>query len=148
MKVNGKHKFDEPIAKIWDSINQPVNLEKSIPGCQKLVETEPDTYEAILQVGISAVKGTYKGNVRVREKVYPNSYKLSMSGEGAPGYVKGEVKIELQAEGEGRTLLSYDGDLEVGGLIATIGQRMIGGVAKLIIGQFFKNMEKRLQELT
>lgn len=122
----------------------PATLEKAIPGCDKLTEREPGKYDLLLKIGISAVKGTYTGKAEVADLEPPRRYRLIIEGSGAPGFVKGEADIELSEEGE-KTLVTYRGEAQVGGLIAGVGQRLIGGVAKMLLGQFFKNMEKALK---
>jgi carbon monoxide dehydrogenase subunit G len=144
MKIEGKHKFNAPLEKVWEALTGPASLEKAIPGCEKLTEQEPGKYDLLLKIGISAVKGTYHGKAEVADSEPPRRYRLIMEGSGTPGFVKGEADIELSEEGE-RTLVTYHGEGQVGGLIAGVGQRLIGGVAKMLLGQFFKNMEKGLK---
>ncbi len=57
--------------------------------------------------------------------------------------MKGEGTVDLEPQGD-RTLLRWSGDIQVGGLIAGVGQRMLGGVGKMLIGQFFKCLEQQL----
>ena len=144
MKIEGKHKFRASQEKVWEVLTGPATLEKAIPGCDKLTEREPGKYDLLLKIGISAVKGTYNGKAEVADPEPPKRYRLIMEGSGNPGFVKGEADIELSQEGE-RTLVTYHGEAQVGGLIAGVGQRLIGGVAKMLLGQFFKNMEKVLK---
>ena len=144
MKLEGKHKFKASQEKVWEALTGPASLEKAIPGCEKLTEQEPGKYELLLKIGISAVKGTYSGKAEVADPEPPRQYRLIMEGSGSPGFVKGEADIALSEEGE-KTLLNYRGEAQVGGLIAGVGQRLIGGVAKMLLGQFFKNIEKGLK---
>jgi carbon monoxide dehydrogenase subunit G len=144
MKIEGKYKFKAPQDKVWEALTGPASLEKAIPGCDKLTEQEPGKYDLVLKIGISAVKGTYSGKAEVADPEPPNRYRLIIEGSGTPGFVKGEANIELSEEGE-KTLVTYNGEGQVGGLIAGVGQRLIGGVAKMLLGQFFKNMDKGLK---
>jgi carbon monoxide dehydrogenase subunit G len=57
--------------------------------------------------------------------------------------MQGDMAIDLQ-ENNGGTVLKYSTDAKVGGLIASIGQRMLNGVAKMMVDQFFKKMESFL----
>jgi carbon monoxide dehydrogenase subunit G len=114
-----------------------------MPGCENLKEIAPDQYEATMKVGIASVKGTYKGKVSIKDKQAPSHYILSGEGAGAPGFMQGDMSIDLQ-ENDGGTILKYSTDAKVGGLIASIGQRMLNGVAKMMVDQFFKKMESFL----
>ena len=143
MKVEGKHKFQASQEEIWDLFNDKKHLEKAIPGCEKMDEREPGKYDVLLKIGIAAVKGTYSGKVEVVDPEPPNRYRLIGEGSGSPGFVKGEAIIELSQQDQ-HTIVSYQGEMQVGGLIAGIGQRMIRGITKMMVGQFFKKMEKEL----
>ena len=146
MKVEGTHTFKAPADRVWDLLTNPTNLQKALPGCEALEEREPGKYDARLKIGIAAVKGTYLGKVEIAEPEPPKRYRLMGEGSGSPGFVKGEATIELSPEGQ-TTVVSYRGEMQVGGLIAGVGQRLIGGVAKMMLGQFFKNMEKELKSI-
>ena len=141
MKIEGKYTFKASQQKVWETFNSVEHLQGALPGCEKLVETEPGKFDVFLKIGISAVKGKYKGKFEIADPQPPNSYKLIGQGKGLPGYVKGEAVISLSQEGED-TILSYNGDVQVGGLLAGIGQRMIGGISKMMLEQFFKSMDK------
>lgn len=143
MKIEGTYTFKATQQKVWETFNSVEHLQAALPGCEKLEETEPGKFDVYLKIGISAVKGKYKGRFEIADPQPPNSYKLIGGGKGLPGYVKGEAIISLAQEGE-NTILSYDGDVQVGGLLAGIGQRMIGGISKMMLEQFFKSMDKVL----
>ncbi len=144
MKIEGKHKFQASQEQIWDLFMDQRHLEKALPGCEKMEEREPGKFEVLLKIGIAAVKGTYRGKMEVVDPDPPKRYRLIGEGSGSPGFVKGEAVIELSQEDQD-TIVSYQGEMQVGGLIAGIGQRMIGGIAKMMVGQFFKKMEKELK---
>jgi carbon monoxide dehydrogenase subunit G len=97
-----------------------------------------------MKVGVAAVKGTFEGKVRLGDKRPPESYRMAVEGSGGPGFVRGEATITL-AEIEGGTRVSYSADVQVGGLIAGVGQRMLGGVSKMMTDQFFTRMGQLLQ---
>ncbi|GIX47027.1 MAG: hypothetical protein KatS3mg131_1238 [Candidatus Tectimicrobiota bacterium] len=145
MKLNGTHTLPAPQEKVWAFLMDPQAIVKVIPGCEKLEATAPDTYQATLSLGIAAVRGTYSGAVQLLDKEPPSRYRLVLEGNGTAGFVKGEALVELQPQ-DGHTLLRYDADVQVGGLIANIGQRMIGGVAKMLIGQALKKLEQELAQ--
>ena len=140
MKIEGSYKFNAPREKVWQVLLDPKVMAQCIPGCEGLNEIGPDQYEATMKVGIAAVKGNYKGKVTIKDKQPPSHYVLSGEGSGGPGFMQGDVAIELE-ENNGRTILKYATDAKVGGLIASIGQRMLGGVAKMMVDQFFKKIE-------
>ena len=140
MQIDGSYTFNAPRERVWQVLLDPKIMAQCMPGCESMNETGPDHYEATMKVGIASVKGTYKGKVSIKEKQAPSHYVLSGEGSGGPGFMQGDVSIDLE-EKDGRTVLQYSTDAKVGGLIASIGQRMLNGVAKVMVDQFFRKME-------
>jgi uncharacterized protein len=140
MKVEGTHVFKARRDKVWEALLNPKVIAQCVPGCEELKEIAPDHYEATMKVGVAGVKGTYKGKIILADKRPPTHYILRGEGSGSPGFLKGDVTIDLE-EQNGETVLRFSTDAKVGGLIAGIGQRMVGGIAKMMVDQFFKKME-------
>ena len=138
MKVEGAYSFPGPPQKVWDLLLDPESLRACIPGVETLTETSPDHWDAVMRVGVAAIKGTYKGKVAIVDKAAPNGYTLQVEGSGGPGFVKGSAKISLHADGDNATRVAVDGDGQVGGMLAGVGQRMLPGVAKMLMNQFFE----------
>jgi len=144
MKIEGTYTFSAPQERVWEVFNTPQHLQEALPGCEKLEEREPGKFDVYLKIGIAAVKGSYKGKMEIADAEPPHRTRLIGEGKGLPGFVKGEASIQLTPQDQD-TLISYQGDVQVGGLLAGVGQRMIGGVAKMLLEQFFKNMQKILK---
>jgi carbon monoxide dehydrogenase subunit G len=142
MKVEGAYTFPGQPQQVWDLLLDPESLRACIPGVESLTETSTDHWDAVMKVGVAAIKGTYKGKVGIVEKQPPTSYTLQVEGSGGPGFVKGSAKISLEAEGDG-TRVKVDGDGQVGGMLAGVGQRMLPGVAKMLMNQFFECLINR-----
>jgi len=143
MKVEGVYTFPGQPAQVWALLLNSDSLRACIPGVETLTETSPDHFDAVMRVGVAAIKGTYKGKVAIVDKQEPNAYTLQVEGSGGPGFVKGTAKISLTAEGDG-TKVSVDGDGQVGGMLAGVGQRMLPGVAKMLMNQFFDCLRARM----
>lgn len=147
MEVTGEHKFDAPREAVWKALLDPKALQASMPGCEKFEEVGPSSYDLTIKVGIAAIKGTYSGNVRVADPVENQSYRLVVQGSGKPGTVQGDATLSL-SDAAGGTLVKYVGDVKAQGAIARLGSRLLGGAAKLMIGQFMKAMEKQVEGRT
>lgn len=143
MKIEGRYILNAPRQRAWEVLLDTGIIAQCIPGCEGFHEIAPDQYEAVMKVGIASVKGTYKGKVAIKDKREPSHYVLSGEGSGGPGFLRGELTIDLDDQ-DGKTLLKYSTDAQVGGLIAAIGQRMLNGVAKMMVDQFFKKVESFL----
>jgi len=144
MKIEGSHDVPAPRQKVWDAFLDPRQLQKAIPGCEKLEAVGADEFKATLKIGVAAVKGTFEGKVRLSDRKPPESYRLAAEGSGGPGFVKADTLITL-SDIAGGTRVSYSADVQVGGLIAGVGQRMLGGVSKMMADQFFGKMSDLLR---
>ena len=143
LKIEGQYTFNAPRERVWQVLLDPKVLAQCMPGCESMTEVAPDQFEAVMKVGVASVKGTYKGKVSIKDKQPPAHYVLSGEGSGGPGFMQGDVSIDLD-EANGQTLLKYSTDAKIGGLIASVGQRMLNGVAKMMVDQFFKKVETHI----
>jgi carbon monoxide dehydrogenase subunit G len=137
MKVSGEAVLHAPIDDVWQAINDPAVLVRTIPGCERLEATGPDAYRMVVSAGVAAIRGTYSGDVALHDQQPPTSFVMTASGAGGPGTVRTDVAVTLAEDGPGVTRLRYDADAEVGGMVAGVGQRMLAAVAKKTAGEFF-----------
>jgi uncharacterized protein len=143
MKVSGTSILNAPRERIWQSLNDPAFLKLCLPGCESMEAIGPDQYQAILTVGIAAVKGKYTGTVTLSEKEPPQRFTMRVEGKGPGGFMQGTGVLELAEDPQG-TKVTYQGDVQVGGPIASVGQRLLEGAAKMMVGQFFTAVNKQL----
>ena len=144
MKLEGTYEVPAPRKKVWEAFLDPKMLKKAIPGCEKLEAIGPDEYKATMKIGVGGVKGTFEGKVKLTDKQPPDSYKMAVEGSGGPGFIRGETVITLSDQDSG-TRVSYTADVQVGGLIASVGQRMLGGVSRMMADKFFNRMGELLE---
>jgi uncharacterized protein len=145
VKVEGQYTINAPIDRVWAQLLDPKGLQACIPGCEKLESTGEDAYEATLKVGVAAVKGTYQGKVSIADKDAPNRYKMLVEGSGGPGFVRGEAVVELSSKDANSTVVKVMGDGQVGGTLAGVGQRMLPGIAKMLMNDMFNCVKKRIE---
>lgn len=143
MDISGSYTFAAPIDRVWDLLLDPARFTSCIPGCDKFEQDGEDRYKVRLTVGMSAITGTYDGTVVLAEKNPPSSYRLTVEGQGRPGFVKGNVTVTLRAEGE-TTVVDVNGSVQTGGPIARLGQRLIGGVSKMMQDKFFNCLQGKI----
>ena len=144
MKVVGKYSFQVGRDVVWTRLLEPDVLAGCIPGCQQFEEVGDDLYDVVLKVGIGAISGTYTGRVSVTERDQPASFKMLVEGKGRGGNIRGEGLLSL-AEHKGQTELIVDGDAQVTGLIARVGQRLLGSASKMMMDQFFGCMKAKVE---
>ncbi|HEY8394352.1 MAG TPA: carbon monoxide dehydrogenase subunit G [Thermaerobacter sp.] len=145
MQLSGTQKIAAPVQTVWECLNDRDVLARCTPGCKELVQVDEDHYEATLELGIAAIRGKYKGRLAIEDKVPPSHYRLRIEGQGGPGFVTASLNLDLEPHGD-ETLLKYQGEAQVGGPVASIGQRVLGGVAKMIMGQFFGALAREIEQ--
>ncbi len=145
MELSGEHTFNAPREVVWRTMLDPDVLRECLPGCQRLEQVGDDEFEATMKAGIAAIRGTFNGNVKITDKVEPESYTMHISGKGPQGQVKGEAKITLTEQGD-QTVVSYHGTGNVTGMLSRVGARLIQPAAQMVAGQFFKDLEKKTIE--
>ncbi|HEV2422201.1 MAG TPA: carbon monoxide dehydrogenase subunit G [Candidatus Acidoferrales bacterium] len=138
MKVEGAALLPASRERVWRSLTSPDFLAKCLPGAQELKPDGPGRYKVSLKMGIAAFSGKFEGAVRLADEKAPESFQMSVEGRGAPGFMKGEGTIALRENQKtNQTEVRYSGEAQVGGVIASVGNRMIEAAAKKIIQQFF-----------
>ena len=136
MKLEGIHELEATRERVYQSLVNPDVLQRCIPGCQRLERTGENTFAATIKAGVGSIKGVFDGNVRLEDLREPDHFRIVVDGKGPPGFLKGAGDLDLQQEGA-ITKVKYAGDVQVGGTIAGVGQRMIQGTAKMMAAQFF-----------
>lgn len=136
MKITGSYTVDAPRQAFWDALQDPAVLARTLPGCESLEVLGDDAYAATVTAGVASIKGTYTGKVQLRDKQPPESYRLTAEGAGAPGTIRADAEVRLETDGD-TTIVHYEADAVVGGMIGGVGQRMIAGAARRTAGEFF-----------
>lgn len=146
LEIAGERPLPVGKAELWRLLNDPDVLAKIIPGCNAVERVSEDRYRMGLKLQVANVSGEYMGEVEIRDKCEPHRYVIAVSGEGSIGFMRGEAAIDLEERGEAAALLRFAGKAEVGGVVAGVGQRMLGGVAKFLVGRFFKLLELHIDQ--
>jgi carbon monoxide dehydrogenase subunit G len=146
LELKGEQALPVSQAELWRLLNDPDVLAKTIPGCNAVRAVGEDKYEMGLKLQVANVSGEYMGSVAITEKREPEQYVLAVEGQGSIGFMKGSAAFDLEPRGDNDTLLRYAGSAEVGGVVAGVGQRVLSGVAKYMVGRFFKALEKHIAD--
>lgn len=147
MKIEGTHELRAAREKVFRALLDPAVLQRCIPGCEQLEATEENSFAATLRAGVGTIKGVFKGSVKIEDVREPEHYRLVVEGKGQPGFVKGAGDLDLEARADDLCVVKYSGDVQAGGTIASVGQRMIQGAAKMMAAQFFTSLEAEARAL-
>ena len=143
MDISGSYTFEAPPERVWDLLMDPSVISSCIPGCDHFEPAGENRYRARLTVALAAITCTYEGIVTLSDLMPPMSYRLTTEGQGKPGFVKGSSTITLRAHQE-TTIVDVTGTVHTGGPIARLGQRLIGGVSKMMLDRFFACLRGKL----
>jgi carbon monoxide dehydrogenase subunit G len=145
MKLEGDYIFIGPREAVWEIVRDPEVLATALPGTQSLEQVGENEYAGKMHVRIGPVSGVFAGKIVVSDQVPPESYTLSVEGRGAPGFASGTGQVQLvEYEGD-KTLMHYEGEMQVGGRIASVGQRLIDTASRSMIGQGLESLNNALQ---
>ena len=143
MDISGSYTFNAPPDRVWALLMDPAVLSSCIPGCEKFEADGEGRYNVTLTIGLAAITGTYKGTVVLDDMVPQTAYRLIVEGQGRPGFVKGTSVIALRTDGAA-TIVDVSGAVHTGGPIARVGQRLIGGVAHMMLERFFACLQSKV----
>lgn len=142
MKVSGSFTVPAAREKAYTLLQDPEILAKCMPGTDQLHKVADDEYEMKMKVVIASIGGQFGGKVRLADQNPPESFKLIVEGNGKIGFLKGEGLLSLAPNGDSSTEIKYDGDVQVGGTMASVGQRLLDTTAKHIIKKFFEKFSE------
>ena len=146
MELSGTRIITAPRERVWEHLNTAATLKACIPGCQELNGSPEEGFEAVVTQKVGPVKATFKGAVTLSEMNAPVSYKITGEGKGGvAGFAKGAADVSLAEVPEG-TELTYSVDAKVGGKLAQLGSRIVGGFARKMADAFFENFQAEVEK--
>jgi carbon monoxide dehydrogenase subunit G len=145
VKIEGEYLFKGPREDVWEIIRDPEILATALPGTKSLDKVGENEYQGEMNVRVGPVAGLFSGHLVVSNEIPPESLTLTVDGRGSPGFITGAGNVILNDQGDGTTLMKYDGDVQIGGKLASVGQRMLDTASKSIIRQGLEALNLALQ---
>lgn len=145
MELKGRYAFDAAAPRVWDLLMDPQTIAACLPGCETFEPIDVDRYRVVLTAGVATFVSAYEGTVAIADKRPGISYRLLVEGRGRPGFVKGESAITL-AEEDNKVIVDVVGVATIGGLVAQVGQRLLGATARTMMDRFFKCLQRRITQ--
>ena len=145
MQLDGERTIEAQRDDVWRALNDPEVLQACILGCESLEQVSDTEFNAVVTAKFGPVKAKFKAAIELQDLDPPNSYRLCGEGKGGvAGFAKGGAHVRLSEAGDA-TVLSYDADMQVGGKLAQVGSRLVGGTTNKIINEFFSRFEEQLK---
>ena len=138
MKISGTNTLALPTEEAYRRMQDPTVLAACMPGCESLEAVGEDEYRMKMKLAMASLSGAFEGKVRIAERT-PAGFRLIVEGTGKLGFMKGEGLLNFAPSREG-TVVGYEGDVQVGGTIAAVGQRLIDATAKMMIKRFLEKL--------
>jgi carbon monoxide dehydrogenase subunit G len=145
MKLEGTYAFEAPLDTVWQGLFDPEVLARTLPGCDKL-ERQGDQFLGEINVKMGPVQGKFQGKVDILNVKDHESYTMVVDGRGPAGFAKATANIRVKSEGVA-TRLDYDSDVQVGGRIASVGQRLLDASSRAIVKQSLEGLHEQLKAL-
>lgn len=142
MKIAGSSTLPLAPERAYEMMQDPEVLARAMPGCESLERIGPDEYRMKMKMALASVSGAFDGKVRIADQAPPSSFRLTVEGTGKIGFMKGEGLLKLAPSGDSATEVTYEGDVQVGGTMAAVGQRLIDATAKMLIKRFFEKLSE------
>ena len=145
MNLNGTFTFNGQRTTVWELLQDPEVLATALPGAKTLTQTAPDKYEGTMKVSVGPVTAAeFLVGVTLTDKVPPQSFKMHIDGKGGAGFTRGTASIDLEELPGGGTIMTYASDVQVGGRIAAVGQRLVESVGRMMMKQALEALNKAL----
>ena len=143
MRIDGSYKLAAGRETVWTALQSPEVLPRCIPGCTRYEAVGEDSYEIEAKVRIAAISGSFSGTIDVTDKARPESYRIVIQGRGPGTSVRGEGVLSFSEEG-GETEVTVAGDVYLTGIVARVGQRLLGSTSRMMMDQFFGCISEQL----
>lgn len=146
MILSGTFTFDGPRARVWDILQDPEVLAKALPGTKTLTKVAEDRYQGVMKVNVGPMSAAeFAINVELKDKVAPETFSMQIDGKGAVGFTKGTATIALDEQPGPVTVMTYSSDVQIGGKIAAVGQRLLESVGKMMTRQALEALNRELK---
>ena len=145
MHIEGSYKLQGTPETVYASLMDAAVLADCLPGCQQLVAAADGSYDVKMKVSLAALSGDFAGKVVMDGLDPPAGYRLRVEGAGRIGFLNGQGELRLSIVEAGATLVSYTGEVQTGGTIAAVGQRLVDTTARMMIRRFFEKLNALLQ---
>jgi uncharacterized protein len=142
MKVTGEATVGAPAETVWAALHDRAVLARAVPGCERLEIIGPGSGRFIVTTTMTAISGTYSGQLTASGQQQPSSVDLTASAAGSQGTVTADLAIRLTPADGGATLVGYEANGVVSGALAGVGARLLASAAKRLADEFLAALDE------
>ena len=149
IKIEKSFQAPESAAAVWKILSDPTGVASCVPGAQITEAVDDRTYKGVIKVKLGPTVTDYKGEAHI-ERLDEQNREIEMIGKGQDVRGKGSASMKMIGKvrevPEGGSEVTTTSEVNVVGILAQMGSRMIQEVANLMFEQFTKNLRQRLQQ--
>jgi carbon monoxide dehydrogenase subunit G len=149
IKIEKSFQAPESADQVWKILSDPRSVASCVPGAQVTEALDDRTYKGVIKVKLGPTVTDYKGEAHI-ERLDDQSREIEMIGKGQDVRGKGSASMKMTGKvrelPEGGSEVVTISELNVVGILAQMGSRMIQEVANQMFEQFTKNLRQRLQQ--
>jgi carbon monoxide dehydrogenase subunit G len=137
MEFSGTQMIAIPIEGVWAFLLDVNKVAGCAPGFQSLEVLGDEHWKAVIGVGIGTVKAKFTLDVTRAEMQEPTRMVVKARGKAPGSAVDMSGEMDLTSIDNGQTHMDWQAHVNVSGVIASVGARLLGSVAERLTGQFF-----------
>lgn len=146
MQLSGRHIVNATPTLLWSMLMDTGTLARIIPGISRLEKTDYNTFKSFIDIKLGLINGSFTGNLQLENVTEPKGFILKVQQSSGIGKANAAINIDLMPVNDSQTEISFNGDVKLAGLLAGMGQRVLGGVANTLTKKFFENLDKELEK--
>jgi carbon monoxide dehydrogenase subunit G len=147
VRVEKTFQVQQPVEKVWAFLSDPRNVATCVPGAQITEQVDDRNYKGAISVKVGPSVTDYKGAVEI-VRLDPAAHEIEILGKGQDVRGKGSASMKmtgkLRAMENGTEVVSVS-ELNVVGILAQMGARVINEVSNIMFEQFTECFRQKLQ---
>ena len=145
MKVSGEREFQAPRATVWQVLNDPSQLAKTMPGVESFDIQDDSHWRANVKIPLGLGGLRMSIDFEKTEEREPEFSKLHAKGNGVGAIMNMDTSFHL-SESVGGTLMNWEAEVHILGPVASMGQRVLQPIVNQQVGHVLGALEKQVQE--
>ncbi len=145
MRFAGTLDIAAPRDRVWSFLTDPREVSACAPDVQSVDVLEPTHFKVTVRAGLGPIRGTFNFDVLFTELRPPERAAIRARGQAPGSAVEMNNTLDLADAGAGRTSLRWASDVTVSGMIASVGSRLMQGVADKTTQQVFDCIKQKLE---
>ena len=151
LRIEKTFQVNEPVEKVWGFLSDPAKVATCVPGAQITEQIDEKTYKGSISVKVGPSVTDYKGEVQI-VRLDPRNHEIEILGKGQD--VRGRGSASMTMTGKlavldgGATQVTSISEVNVVGILAQMGSRVITEVSNIMFDKFSHNFQALLQQPT